>query len=66
MGDNNELSLEDGMSAEEMISKGNGLTYKWVKIKFQIFRNIFIFFFSSDFIILPGYIDFSPDQVVST
>ncbi|XP_044759512.1 inosine-5'-monophosphate dehydrogenase-like [Coccinella septempunctata] len=44
MGDTNDISLEDGMSAEEMISKGNGLTY-------------------NDFIILPGFIDFSPDQV---
>ncbi|KAL3289476.1 hypothetical protein HHI36_022899 [Cryptolaemus montrouzieri] len=44
MGDANEISLEDGLSAEEMINKGNGLTY-------------------NDFIILPGFIDFSPDQV---
>ncbi|XP_044765241.1 inosine-5'-monophosphate dehydrogenase-like [Coccinella septempunctata] len=47
MGDSCDLSLEDGMSAEEMISKGNGLTY-------------------NDFIILPGFIDFSPDQVELT
>ncbi|XP_019871288.2 inosine-5'-monophosphate dehydrogenase [Aethina tumida] len=39
--------LEDGMTAEDMIQKGNGLTY-------------------NDFIILPGYIDFSPDQVSLT
>ncbi|XP_017777852.1 PREDICTED: inosine-5'-monophosphate dehydrogenase-like [Nicrophorus vespilloides] len=35
---------EDGMTAKEMITSGNGLTY-------------------NDFIILPGYINFSADQV---
>ncbi|KAK9890290.1 hypothetical protein WA026_010393 [Henosepilachna vigintioctopunctata] len=44
MADSNEISLEDGFSAEEIINKGNGLTY-------------------NDFIILPGFIDFSPDEV---
>ncbi|KAJ8981122.1 hypothetical protein NQ317_007897 [Molorchus minor] len=42
-----ELDLEDGISAREMINQGNGLTY-------------------NDFIILPGYIDFPPDQVELT
>ncbi|KAJ3646356.1 hypothetical protein Zmor_023946 [Zophobas morio] len=36
--------LEDGLSAEEMMNNGHGLTY-------------------NDFIILPGYIDFTPDVV---
>ncbi|XP_050313939.1 inosine-5'-monophosphate dehydrogenase-like [Anthonomus grandis grandis] len=36
--------LQDGLSAKEMIERGDGLTY-------------------NDFIILPGFIDFSPDEV---
>ncbi|CAH1153689.1 unnamed protein product [Phaedon cochleariae] len=39
-----DVNLEDGMSADQMINKGNGLTY-------------------NDFIILPGYIDFPPEEV---
>ncbi|KAF7282092.1 inosine-5'-monophosphate dehydrogenase-like [Rhynchophorus ferrugineus] len=35
---------DDGLSADEMINSGNGLTY-------------------NDFIILPGYIDFTPKEV---
>ncbi|KAK7580172.1 hypothetical protein V9T40_000801 [Parthenolecanium corni] len=39
-----DIILEDGLSAEILFDRGDGLTY-------------------ADFIILPGYIDFTPDKV---
>lgn len=42
--DYNNVTLEDGMSAKQMINAGHGLTY-------------------NDFIILPGFINFSADNV---
>lgn len=39
--------LSDGLTAEELFGKGDGLTY-------------------DDFLVLPGWIDFSPDEVVLT
>lgn len=38
------FSGEDGLSAAELLAKGDGMTY-------------------DDFLVLPGYIDFSPDEV---
>lgn len=38
------FSGEDGHSAQELLGRGDGMTY-------------------DDFLVLPGYIDFSPDQV---
>lgn len=38
------FSGEDGLSAQELLGKGDGMTY-------------------DDFLVLPGYIDFAPDEV---
>ncbi|PIK46843.1 putative inosine-5'-monophosphate dehydrogenase 1b isoform X2, partial [Apostichopus japonicus] len=42
--DVNNLYSRDGMSAEELFGKGDGMTY-------------------NDFLILPGYIDFTAEEV---
>lgn len=64
---------EDGLTAEALFDRGDGFTYAWVRnlhdwIIFACFQNsqsLVNFSGYSDFIILPGYIYFTPDKVVS-
>lgn len=58
-------TLCDGLSIGELFAKGEGLTYKYVFLNFPAFPFFFLtkFFFFSDFILLPGYIDFTAEDV---
>ena len=55
---------EDGLTAGQLFATHEGLTYKSVKyFDFLLFYCI-RFLFISDFLMLPGFIDFSAESVV--
>ena len=54
---------EDGLTAGQLFATHEGLTYKSV-ILLTSCPNVNVFFFS-DFLMLPGFIDFGAEDVVS-
>ena len=59
---------EDGLVGSSLFNVGDGLTYKYFNafhFCFQIIRLTYLLLKNSDFIILPGFIDFTAEEVVS-